>query len=796
MGKKRNNILNPMAYGDDIIEFDVGEAGEEFAKVFGANKNLYRITPSLIDGLKPVQRRTLYAMKTHPKNGKLRKVSDISGDVMGRFHPHGNTSIDESIVTMSQPWVWNNPTITGHGNFGNVRGDSAAASRYIEAKLSAFGNKCFFTDIDKSNVPMRPSYNGDEKEPEYLPAAYPVVLINPQLSGIGYGMASNIPPFNFNEVVKATIKLMHDPNAKIMLIPDSPTGCDIVDTGLFKEINKTGKSKFTLRASYDIDYSNNIIAVTSLPMQVSVDMVVQKLIELRKKGVIDELLTVNDNTKKDEVNLHLVLKRDENPDKFIEKLMKKDTGLKKTYSCEIRVIDEYESKVYNPKKLLLTWIEYRKDCVRAIYNEKLISAMSEYHTNELYIYITEPENAQKAQQIIMKSKNKATAKEKLMKEFKITTLQAEAVAKLSMFDFTKERAQHFRERKGVLKKAIKEYEDVLNSDDAVDKIIEEQLTEGMKLFGHPRKSAIVKDGKTEEKIPNTMHYVGVSKDGFIKKILAEGNASIGYVGGTSNIIATLVNNRDNLLVFDQSGMISRISVSGLPDMSFDDSGVEISRYFKVNGDVVSMIRESDIKEHSDSNIVLVTENGYGKKTSLSEFKKIKSSTIAITLDDGDKLVSVIPSMDTDDFIVYTNFGDGIRLSTKDFKLYKKQARGLSLLSLKPNEKVVGNDLLFDGMKHLLYVTSAGRLKRTELKYFPVMKRKDEAISLIALEKGESLVGVAGVKRGDTLVCYRKKSSPVEIPIKDIKITSRVAKAEKMIKTPQGDKIIGYKIIRN
>lgn len=785
-----------MAYGDDIIEFDIGEAGEEFAKVFGANKNLYRITPSLIDGLKPVQRRTLYAMKTHPKHGKLRKVSDISGDVMGRFHPHGNTSIDESIVSMAQPWTWNCPAITGHGNYGNIRGDSAAASRYIEAKLSPFAAKCFFTDIDKSNVPMRPTYNGDEKEPEYLPAAYPVVLINPQLSGIGYGMASNIPPFNFNEVVKATIKLMNNPDAKIMLIPDSPTGCDVVDTGLFKEINKTGKSKFTLRASYDIDYANNIIVVTSLPMQVSVDMVMQKLIELKRKGDADELVDINDDTKKGNVNLHLVLRRDANPDKFIEKLMKKNTGLKKTYSCEIRVIDEYESKVYNPKDLLLTWIEYRKDCVRAIYNEKLITTMSDYHTNELYIYITESENAKRAQTIIMKSKNKADAKEKLMKEFKITTLQAEAVSKLSMYDFTKEQVEYFRNQKKVLKKLIKEYEEILNSDTAVDKIIEEQLLEGMKLFGHPRKSAIVKDSRAEEAIPNTMHYVGVSKDGFIKKIPMDGNASIGCVGNTSNIIATVINNRDNLLVFDETGMISRISVSGLPDMSFDETGVEISRYFKVNGDVVSMIRESDIKEHSDSNIVLVTEKGYGKKTSLSEFKKIKASTIAITLDEDDKLVSVVPSLDTDDFIIYTNFGDGIRLSTRDFKLYKKQARGLSLISLKPNEKVVGNDLLFDGMKHLLYVTSSGRLKRTDLKYFPVMKRKDEAINLIALEKGEALIGVAGVKRGDILVCYRKKSSPVEIPIKDIKITSRVAKAEKMIKTPQGDKVIGYKIIRN
>lgn len=803
--RNRNNILNPMFYGNTIQEFDIGEASEEFAKVFGANKNLYRITPSLIDGLKPVQRRVIYEMREFKK---FRKVSAISGDTMGRFHPHGDGSINDAITGMGQSWNWSIPVVLGQGNFGNVKGNSPAAPRYIEAKLSPFAYNCYFRDFDKCNVPKRLTYNGDEFEPDYLPAAYPIVLVNAQLSSIGYGMASNIPPFNFNEVVKATIKLMHNPNEKIMLIPDSPTGCDVVDTGLFKEINTTGKSKFTLKASYDIDYTNNIIAVTSLPLQVSSKMVVQKVLELRKNEIaekkkktnkkdylFDDLLAIEDDSKNDVVNLRFVLARDANPDKFIDKLMKKNTGLKKTYSCEIRVIDNFESKVYSPKELLLAWIEYRKDCVRAIYNDKLISTMSEYHMNDLYIFITSEENARKAQKIIFKSKNKAEAKQKLIDEFKITTLQAEAISKLSMYDFTKERAQYFRDRKVTLKKDIQLYEEILNSDDAVDNIIQDQLEEGMKLYGYPRKSKIVKEGKEEEKIPSTMHLVGISKDGFIKKISADENVSIGSVGKTSNVMATIVNNRDNILVFDGSGMISRISVSALPDMTVDDYGVEISRYFKVDGDVVSMIRESDIKDHSDSNIVLVTENGIGKKTSLSEFKKIKTSTMAISLDDGDHLISAIPSLDTDDFIVYTNFGDGIRLSTKDFKTYKKTARGLPLISLKPNEKVVGIDVLMSDTKYLLYITSSGRVKRTEMKYFPVMKRKDEAMSLIALERGETLLGVKGVKRGDTLVCYRKKAGPVEIPVKDIKVTSRIAKAEKMVKTPKGDTVIAYKVIR-
>lgn len=796
MSVNKNIILNPRSHGNEILEFDIAEASEEYAKVFGANKNLYRTTPSMIDGLKPVQRRVLYGLSTNENKGKkFRKASRVAGDVMGRFHPHGDASISEVIGNMAQNWNWNVLMLCPQGNFGSIRGDDVGAGRYIETKLSAFSHKCFFTDIDKCNVPMRLTYTGEEYEPDYLPAMYPTVLINPQLSSIGYGLASNIPPFNFNEVIKATIKLMENPNANIQLIPDSPTGCDIVDEGIFKDINRYGIGKFTLKSGYDIDYMNNIIDITSLPLQVTSEMVIHKISDLRNKGKFDEIEDINDDTNNSTVSMHIILYKNADPDKVLKKLMDKDTGLRKTYPCEIRVIDDFQSVVYGPKDLLLNWIEYRKDCVRSIYNEKIITAMSDYHMNEVLILITESENLKKTQDMIFKSKNKDEAKKKLIKEYKITTMQADTVAKMGMFDFTEDRRNEYRQKKIELTKSITEYENILDSDDAIDNVIKEQLLEGVKLFGRNRISKIIKDNKSEVKVANTMHLVGVSKDGYIKKISFDNQTSIGSVGKVSSIMAININNRDNLLVFDGSGMISRISVDALPDMNYDDIGVEISRYFKVNGGVVGIIRESDIKDHYDSSIVLVTEKGFGKKTSISEFKKIKDSTIAIALDDEDHLVAAIPSLDTDDFIVYTNFGDGIRLSTKDFKLYKKTAKGLSLISLKQNEKVVGIDLLYDGMKSLLYITSSGRLKRTDIKYFPVMKRKDEAISLIALENGETLLGVRGVLNKDKLICYRKKSGAVELLVKDVPMTTRVAKAEKMIKTPKGDIIIAYKIIR-
>lgn len=792
--EKRNEILNPRNRGEGILEFDIGEAGEEYAKVYGANKNLARISPALIDGLKPVQIRTLYdyyVKKVYPGK-KAKKTLSIMGDTVGRFHPHGDGSVAEAIENMCKSWEWCIPLLVPHSSFGSVRGDRAAAPRYTEATLSEFTMDCYFDDYENSNVITREAYTAEEQEPTYLPAKYPIGIINPQLSSIGYGLGGNIPPFNFTEVLKATIKLMHDPKAKIQLIPDSPTGADVVDNGLFKEINDTGKSKFVLQASYEIDYMNNIIKITSVPLQVSCKSIQEKLVLLYKKGQFDEFVDIDEHTKKDIVNFDIILTKNADPDKVIEKLMKKDTGLRKTYSCEMRFVHDYETKVYSPRKFILKWLEYRRDCVRSIYNEKIIKAYARLHMVEVLIFIMREDRLKKTVDMVFKSKNREEAKEKLIKEYKITTLQADTVSGMRVYEFTSEKREEYIQEEKDLHKAIDAYQELLDSDDGIDRVIEKQLLEGIKKWGQPRKSKIIKMGKNTN-IPDTMHIIGISDDGYIKKLDISKYSSIGYVGKVSSLFTIAINNRDNLFLFDSNGQVTRISVSSLPDMKYEDIGVRINRYFKSTGTIVSAIRESEIKEHSDCNIVMVTKKGYGKKTSLSEFKNLKTQTVAITLDEDDHLVSAIPSLDSDDFIIYTNRGDGIRLSTKDFRNYKKTAKGLSMISLRVNEEVCGIDMLFGDKKYLLYVTTSGKVKLTEVKYFPTMKRKEEPLSLISLADNESLLGVNGVSKKGTLVCYKRKSGQFRLPIEKIPVTTRVAKAEKMIKTPKGDDIVGYVI---
>ena len=778
-----------------VEERNIADISEEWEKVYGGNINIYRITPHAIDGLKPVERRVLYALHTNPNKGLvLRKVQRISGDTIA-YHPHGDASISDVIFGMGQAWKKNIMYIDPSGNFGNIAGDSPAHPRYPDTKLSRVGNFIFFADFKDANMPMRPNYNETEMEPDYLPSRIPVVLCNPHFSGIGIGVAANLPPFNPKEVVDATIKLIKDPNAKITLLPDSPTGCDIIDDGQFETINEIGDdATITMRATYEIDYIENRITITSLPLTVTTDQVVNSIVAMRKSGKLDGLIDIADDSANDIVDITIMLKRDVNPDEFIEKIMGKKTNLKKSFPVEIRITEDFKPHVWGVRKVIKNWIEYRRECVRAIYNKKFMNTLSDHHMNEVYLFVFNKDNLDKTISIARKSKNREEMEQKFMDTYKISSLQARTLSKMGVYQFNKDSYETYKANKKQYEADMKTYEAILDDDAAVDKIIIDQLTEFNKLFSYPRKSAIVKAGKMKEKIPNTYHLVGISRDGFIKKISLEKSSAIGMVGKTSQVIVTRINNRDNLLIFDSSGRISRVGVSSLPDMEYDDPGVELSRYFTLKGTPVSIINECEVSRDDKDDIILVTEQGFGKKTKIAEFAKIKDFKEAVQLNEGDQLISAIPAMG-EEFIIYTNFGDGIRLHTNDIKRQSKNAKGLSLMTLKAGEKVVGIDFLTEGCDRFLYVTSGGRMKMTEEKYFPVMSRKDEPICLIGLESNETLVGVAFIKNRDRVMIYRKKAEPVEVDLKDVPVTSRVAKAEKLVKLPHGDTVTGFKIIR-
>lgn len=729
---------------------------------------------------------------------KLRfiKAGTISSNAMA-YHPHGDAAMSELIVREGQYWNNNVMAIVPQGSYGNIRGDQAAAGRYAEACIGEYMIDCFFDDFDKYCVPMKMAYDGVSPEPEYLPAKYPHILFNPQISGIGFALASNIPPFNVTEVLNATIKLMRDSDAKILLIPDSPTGADIIDEGNFKEINKTGKSKLTMRATSNIDYQNNIITFTSLPLQMTTMQVIEKIIALK----LPEICEIKDYTKEGEVELQILLKSDANPDKILNTLYKKNTGLKMTYPVGITVIDDYAAYEYGVKDLLLEWIEYRRDIVRSMFLNNLQITMEKLHMNKVLLMVFNKDNIETTVKIAKNSSSRKDTIEKLMKRYKITSLQAATIADMHVYNFNEDSYNRYKDEKVKLEEELKDIKDRLKHSSRIDDFIIDQLQEGIKKWGRPRMSKVVKENDDDRKdIPNTDHLIGISESGYIKKLSLKDNTSIGIVGKENgNLTVMQINNRENILVIDSSGRVSKISVSAIPDMKYDDIGVEINRYFTSNGKIIALMKlpNMDILKSKDDDlcIIFITKFGLAKKVPISEFKKITDYKTGIALNPDDEVAAALFSFDksSKDCIICTNLGDGIRISISDIKTLGKQAKGVRQINLKEDEYVVNACKINPGKKLLFYVTSSGKLKLTEIKYFPVMQRKDEALALISLDKNETLIGISSVSKNDIAMIYRKNSEPVEISLKDIKVSTRIAKGEKMIKTPKGDKVVAYKI---
>lgn len=783
-----------------MYQKNIADACEEYTKIFGANKNLYRIMCSMQDGLKPVQRRFLYTLYKGKGRTQFIKMSKAASDTIAMFHPHGNVAVEDVGAGMASPISNNIATVEGQGNFGSYKAAEASASRYIECRLSKYAHKCFFEDFESSNVDMKLSYTGDDWEPETLPARYPHALFNPQLSGIGYAFASNIMSYNITEVLESTIKLIKNPKEKIYIVPDSPTGADIIDDGQFEQICQTGVGTVTLRGTIEVDEINNTITITSIPLQTTIDGIIRKIVELKEKRMFDEILRIDDYTKnKTGVKTIIYLDKSANPYKTIDKLYSKNTGLKKTYPVGMKMIDDYKDYDYGVKSFLLAWIEYRRDTVRSSYNTRLVRAMEQQNMNDALILITQGDNYKNTLNLAVKSENRAEFAKALMKEYKIDSQKAETVSQMRVHSFTKESARGYLQKREELINEINMLEKILDDDEEIDKVIIDQLKEGIKMFGFPRKSKIVKD-TDEDNIKDTDHILIISKDGYVKKLNHDSKV-LGQVGaGNEQYMRININNKEDLLVFDSTGMVSKIPVSAIPDMEVKDNGVLLERFFPVHGKIVSaLIAPTEVelkKKGKDLFVVFLTKQGFVKKTLLTEFSHINGSMAAIKLPNTDELVATEFAFDNTvkDMVIFTDRGNGIRRDINEFSVMKANARGVRQITMSDDESCVGFDKINPGKKYMFYITSAGRAKITDIKYFPTMKRKDEVLSLINLENKERLVGIHSVSKDDSVMIYKKNSNPDVIDVKDMPVSTRIAKAEKMIKTPKGDSVIAYTVI--
>lgn len=764
-----------MELSEKFIERNIAQLCKEYDMICGANKNLARVVPTYVDSLKPVARRTLYIM--YSQYGRsLRKVARVTGDTIGRIHMHGPSSVYANLVNMAQWWNNNIPLVEGEGNYGSVSGDEAGADRYIQAKLSDFAWACFFEDWKESAVDMVLGADEETYEPLYLPAKYPIVLLNGCL-GIGYGDSSNIPPFNFKEVVEATIKLMKNPEADILLIPDSPTGCDVV-AGNFKKITESGSGVYSMRCKYEIDTAENVIKILALPYQVSVNAIREKIADIKEKNGLPELVNMQDFSGKI-VDLRLYIRNDINPYKFMKKLIEEIGGLERSYPVNITVIDDYKSYDWSIRKLLIEWIRYRREQKRVVVNHRRTNLLAEQRTNDVKLFLMNENNLEKTIGLFRASRNKADIEKRLIEEYRhsiirMDSLQAKTLSEMKMYELTIDMYEKCLARRIELLKELEEVEIILNMEQGIDKLIVEELLDGVKKFGKPRRSNVV-----PYKISVDTEVAGECilqlSDGIILRKTAT-NIDEEPLPIDINGFAVKVHNDSSFIAIDEKGCFAFITVKELPV----DQEVPLVRFIKKPLATIVALLPFDIE--SNKCCTLISQNGIIKKFKISEMRPSKNPCIDIPK--GDKLVKGIVSKDVithKDILVFTKNGYGQRLDPNDIKLTSFFAKGTNGFKLDKDDEIVGCYLIDGSNQYLLYMTVKGKGRLNLSEYLPVRASKhDTMVRLIILNERDYLLSVIGCNRNDKLQVFYNDSTIETVNIKSISEGTMSSLPEKVV----------------
>lgn len=782
------------AYNKQITVMNVSDMCEDYNKIYSANTNILRFVPWLYSGLKVCETRILYAlydMKAYPDSPKYKKVQYVDGETIGKYHPHG--SVYGSIVGMAQPWNNNCELIERSGNFGSAANpDDSAAGRYIECKLSKYSYKCFFEEFDPKIVDMKTTYGGDLLEPEFvLPSKYPNLLINGSFA-IGLGLSSSFYPCNFNEVCELTMNLIEDPDyPNITLYPDIPTKCNVIDNGDFKEICETGKGKYVMRGEVEINEKENYIRVLSIPMYTSLKNIHDKILELVDTKVITGIKDFKFNNTETQVDYKIILKPGADPYQILQILYKK-TKLQDTKSISMVTIDDYEIKTTNVRDILNSWITFRRDFKRRILNREIVTKYERIHILDILLFILNKNNAEKTVKIVKGSKNKKEVATNLMKAYGITSLQATSIAEMKIYQLNEEASLKYKEEREKLQKEVDELTEIVKSNKKIDKIIKEELREGMRLFGAPRKTKII-NIEGEQKIKMTKHTLVFTANGFIKKLPLE-ISSIGAIkDGDVPTEILHVENATSLLLFDESGKITKLEVSSIANTDMKSYGLSLNTLLGIEHKIIAIkpcVPVDKLKKFkSVPYVVSLTKNGVMKKTKLELYMNINKSLSGAVVKDDDKLVAVKIVSGNPNVIIYTDKGFGNRKSLEDIKETNRLTMGSKVIKLEDGESVIGYDVIDKKDKGIFVLTSKGNGKISELKSFPLTN--GESLRITSLSEGEHISCIKTVKGNEKFKVFMKNTTE-EINIEELPVLPRLSKCKKIIGVRRGEVIIDVK----
>lgn len=799
-----------------IIERDIEDEMKTAYIDYAMSVIVSRALPDVRDGLKPVHRRILYTMYEDglTSDKPYRKSATTVGDVLGRYHPHGDSSVYDAMVRMAQTFSLRYPLIDGHGNFGSIDGDGAAAYRYTEARMSKIA-EIMLTDIEKNTVDFMPNFDDRLQEPTVLPAKIPALLVNGS-SGIAVGMATNIPPHNLTEVINGIIKIIDDDNVtdeqlmQIIKGPDFPTGGMILGREAIKQAYTTGKGKITVRAEAEIEEMSNgkqKIIVTSLPYQVNKAKLIENIANLVKEKRIEGISELRDESDRENaVRIHIGLKKDANARVVLNQLYK-NTQMQDTFGVIMLALVDGQPRILTLRQCLDYYIDHRKGVILRRTQFELDKALARAHILEgLKIAL---DNIDEVINIIRSSYD--DAKERLMERFGLSDIQAQAILDMRLKTLSGLQREKIEEEYNELMKLIAHLREILGSEKLVFEIIKEELTEVKEKYGDERLTKIVAaegEFNEEDLIKEEQMVVALTHFGYIKRMPIDTYRSQKRGGKGISGISTreedfvkqifTTSTHDTVLFFSNKGKLYRLRGYEIPEAGRIAKGTAIVNLLSLDaGEKISAV--IPISDFEDSKYLLMaTKNGLIKKTPLQEYNSSrKTGLLAITLKDDDELIDVRLTDGQDNVVLVTEKGLCITFDEKDVRPVGRSAQGVLGIRLDEDDTVIGMESIVSNNKGvtLLAITENGFGKRTELDEYRVQNRGGRGVITYKITpKTGNIVGIRMAKEDDDVMLITNSGTIIRINVKDVSILGRATQGVTLMRTNENEKVVSIETV--
>lgn len=813
-GKNKENAIEDR--DGKIVERDIEEEMKTAYIDYAMSVIVSRALPDVRDGLKPVHRRILYTMYEDglTSDKPYRKSATTVGDVLGRYHPHGDASVYDAMVRMAQTFSLRYPLIDGHGNFGSIDGDGAAAYRYTEARMSRI-SELMLTDIEKNTVDFIPNFDDRLQEPAVLPAKIPALLINGS-SGIAVGMATNIPPHNLTEVINGIVKIIDDDNVtdeqlmQIIKGPDFPTGGMILGRDAIKQAYTTGKGKITVRAEAEIEEMSNgrqKIIVTSLPYQVNKARLIENIANLVKEKRIEGISELRDESDRENaVRIHIGLKKDANARVVLNQLYK-NTQMQDTFGIIMLALVDGEPKILTLRQCLDYYINHRKDVILRRTKFELDKALARAHILEgLKIAL---DNIDEVINIIRNSYD--DAKERLMKRFGLSDIQAQAILDMRLKTLSGLQREKIEEEYNELMKLIAHLREILGSETLVFQIIKEELLEIKEKYGDERLTKIVAaegEFNDEDLIKEEQMVVALTHFGYIKRMPIDtyrsqrrgGKGITGISTREEDFVKQIftTSTHDTVLFFSNKGKLYRLRGYEIPEAGRTAKGTAIVNLLSLDaGEKISAI--IPIQSFEDGKYLLMaTKNGLIKKTPLKEYDSSrKTGLLAINLKDDDELIDVRLTDGEDNVVLVTSKGMCITFDEKDVRPVGRSAQGVLGIRLDDDDFVIGMESILANNKNatLLAITENGFGKRTEVDEYRVQNRGGRGVITYKITpKTGNIVGIRMASEDEDVMLITNSGTIIRINVKDVSILGRATQGVTLMRTTGEERVVSIETI--